>query len=177
MRADFDWTKFTGLLFVLLIVGLKLLEVVFRKITQARHKVGDKEFRIVEEEPAPPPQAKGPYLPYEETVEKIFAPYIELRKCVHREKQQQRQAQPPRPPPPRPAPRLVLAAPVAQRAPREDVVIEEAIEVIQEPPPAAEPPSVARPRGRMTPEQARKAVIASVILSPPVALRRRRMRA
>ena len=148
--------------FIALLVGLKLLEVIFRKITEAKHgdRLGQGDVRIIEEEapPAvsavePPPRAGGPYLPYEETAEEIFGDYIKLRKRVAEPKRPE--ARPVARPRPRPAPARPI--PVTE-------IVEDAV-VLAEPRAAASAPS--RRRAAMSAEEARRAFIASLIFGPP----------
>lgn len=140
--------------FVALLVGLKLLEVFFRKITEAKHrqKLGD-DVRIIEEDVRP--TAGGSYLPYEETAEAIFGDYIKLRKQVAAAKAAPPPVRvaPPPPPPPRPAP-----APVVEII-EDDVVLVESRPV----------PGVRRRQATMTVAEARGAFVASLIFGPPKA--------
>ena len=173
IRADFDAGDFVPLIFLVLLVGGKALEVIFRKITEYRH--GLQVSREAPPEERTPPQKKGPYLPYEETMEEIFGPYIELRKRVHEAKakptveeapprpQRARRKRRPQPPPPR-------AEPV--------VIIEDDIQIIEELP--AEVPEVDTFGGgskhrlkNMNAEEAREAFVASLIFSRPHAYRHR----
>src|SRR3972149_1092178 len=170
--AASDWGGLLGtLFFVALLVGLKLLEVIFRKITEARHRerLGQDDVRIVEEDVRP--TAGGPYLPYEETAEEIFGDYINLRRRVAGAKR--RPAPPPaprphpapshpapshpapsRPAPSRPAPSRPAPIPVTEVI--EDIVVLDR--------PVLAPP---RRRAAMSVAEARRAFIASLIFGPP----------
>lgn len=169
--ADFDAGDWLPLIFLVLVIGGKALEIIFRKITEIRH--GSKISREAPPEEQTPPQEKGPYLPYEKTMEEIFGPYIELRKRVHEGKQKpavekapprpQRARRKRRPPPPR-------VEPV--------VIIEDDIQIIEELP--ADVPEVDVFGGgskhrlqNMNAEEAREAFVASLIFSRPYAHRHR----
>lgn len=157
MTAMLAASDFGGLLgtifFIALLVGLKLLEVVFRKITESKHrdKLGD-DVRIVEEDVRP--TTGGSYLPYEETAEEIFGDYIKLRKRVAEAKRA----------PSRPRPRAV-PIPVTEIIP-DVVVIDEPVVRRQARAPIAPAPPVPR-RAAMSVEEARRAFVASLIFGPP----------
>jgi hypothetical protein len=195
---DWDFREIGALALIALMVLLKLLEVVFRKITEWSFRLKERRRELQEARRAPPappaplapsrtegpapsgvegpapterqqPQEgqekRGPYLPYEEMVEEIFGPYIELRKKVHETRKGRAE---PEPPPARPKPRQIDAS----------------IRILEELPPvaAAGPapkrrPVVSRARPAFsirTPEEARRAFVASLIFAPPPGLRRRR---
>lgn len=145
--ADFRISDWGPLIFAAILVGLKLLEVVFKKISQAGQKQED--VRVIEEEPPP---SQGPYLPYEDVAEGIFGDYIEMRK---------RKALPPKPAPPPPAP-----LPAAKPAP----IVEDSIVVIEDLEQPAKEPKVLTPLAA----EMRRAFVASLIFSRPPGMRRRR---
>lgn len=188
--AELDWTELKWVTIVVILVVLKTLEVVYRKLAEWGQAAKERQelARSGGAPPAPyvpqppPPQVQEPaaapeapsqvYLPYEEVAEQIFGPYIELRKQIHKARQ-------------KPKPAVYDDVVIIEEASARRIRVAKPVPAPQDAPaPTAAPPIAAamalpesaRLRPSMTTEQARKAFIASLIFSPPQALRRLRGR-
>lgn len=191
--AELNWNEMKLVTIVTLLVVLKTLEIVYRKLAQWSQAAKERQEasrsggappsryepppppppQVQESAEAPPPAPGQVYLPYEEVAEQIFGPYIEMRKQMHKARQA-------------PKPVVYDDVVIIEEAPARKVRVARAAPtpVVAAPPPPlprpvvapTAPPEPVRLRSSMTPEQARKAFLASLIFSPPPALRRLRGR-